>query len=66
MPGEGWFADLDEDEPPDSPARWRPYLQIAGCCLPLRAWFATEDDCLDFIRSSVVGQGLLDEHRGGS
>lgn len=54
----GWFADFDEDE---DDGRWVPVLQVDGCCFTFPAGFNTEQDCLDFIRHSILGKQLLKE-----
>lgn len=49
-----WFADTDEDGPPQG--RWRPYLQTdSSMCIPLEGiWFASKEQCEDFIRTDVL------------
>lgn len=55
----GWFADLDEDQ--KSPM-WQPCLQAQGGVVTnLDISFTTEQDCLDFIRTEVLGCGMFDE-----
>lgn len=55
----GWFADID----PEAPAayQWVPVVQTPGCCFPLPVWFATEDECSDWIDSDIIGLGRLPE-----
>lgn len=60
MSNEGWFADLADEEERDPRCPWQPFLQISGCCFPLPVWFASEEDCMEFIRDDIVGRGLLD------
>lgn len=61
MSDDGWFADLADDDERDPRWPWQPFLQTNGCCFPLRVWFASEKDCVDFIRDEIVGRGLLDD-----
>jgi hypothetical protein len=57
----GWFADPGDkdDDGYDERYPWRPYLQISAGCVPLRLWFASKEDCEQFIRDEVLGKGLL-------
>lgn len=55
----GWFADIDSDQTGEY--RWQPCLQLDGWCPPLPVWFKTEQDCLDFIRTEVISQGIYDD-----
>lgn len=58
-----WFAEQDPDE--DGGALkypWRPVLQLDGMVMRCDGpWFATEQDCLEFIRDNVIPRaGLTD------
>jgi hypothetical protein len=61
MSDRGWFADLADEEERNPRWPWQPFIQITGSCLPLPVWFETEAECLDFIRTDIVGRGLLDQ-----
>lgn len=54
----GWFADIDGEAEPGYP--WQPCLQLDGMCLSFGVWFATEHECVDFIKSNVLGRDLLE------
>ena len=54
----GWFADRSDDR-----AGWSPHLQISGAILPLPVWFDTRDECENFIRAELIGQGWVDGPR---
>jgi hypothetical protein len=53
----GWFADID----PDVDHRWQPCLQLGGWCPSMPVWFKSEQECLDFIRDEIIGQGMYDQ-----
>lgn len=57
----GWFACNEGDETevsnPDFP--WQPVLQLPGHQVSLDIWFRTEDECLRFITTDVIGKGLF-------
>ncbi|MFD9739457.1 hypothetical protein [Umezawaea sp. NPDC059074] len=55
----GWFADVDPDVSDDH--TWQPCLLLDDVRLSLDLWFATEEECLAFIRKEVVGRGVLGE-----
>lgn len=56
----GWFADIDEDTGPSDPYRWQPCLETGAGHIPcFSVWFATEDECTQWIRENVLGVGLL-------
>jgi len=55
----GWFADVDPDVSDDH--TWQPCLLLDDIRLSLDLWFATEEECLAFIRKDVVGRGVLGE-----
>lgn len=57
----GWFADPSDEDDRVEGAPWQPFLQTSGCCFPLPVWFETKDACDDFIRSSILGRGHLDD-----
>lgn len=52
----GWTA-MPLSDPPDPGHPWHPCLQIAGALLGLETYFASEEDCLDFIHNEVLGAG---------
>lgn len=58
-----WFADRDEPGEEFAPGSlWRAWLQCDGFVLHLEGTaFATEADCLDFIRENCLGATLLDD-----
>lgn len=59
----GWFADVDEDGSEGYP--WAMFLQVDGFCYRLgEVWFPNEQECLDYIRSDVLGLGMFDEDNG--
>lgn len=55
-----WYADYDEDG--DDATPWRPGLQLDGMVMTCDGpWFATEQDCLEFLRDTVIPRaGLTD------
>lgn len=56
-PGRGWFARLGDDD--DAfPGYWQPTLQLDGLQVPSGIGFTTEEDCLDFIRTEILGKGM--------
>lgn len=55
----GWFADLVDEEERDDRWPWAVFLQIPGECHQLTPTFATEEDCLDFIRRHVLGKQIM-------
>lgn len=50
-----WFADLDHEA---AEPTWRPFLQIAGACVPLEIGFHSRKECEDFILSDVLSAPL--------
>jgi hypothetical protein len=54
----GWFADIDEGTP-SGDMQWAPFLQLDWGAPSMDVWFASEEDCLRFIREEVVGKGVL-------
>lgn len=53
----GWFADRDDSA---APHNWAAFLQLDGMCLRLDgAWFSSEQDCAEFIRTDILGKGEL-------
>jgi len=54
----GWFADVDEERCGDYV--WQPVLQLDGACLALSTWFNSEEACVQFIQTEIVGRCLLD------
>lgn len=57
---EGWFADIDEDKATPG-FEWQPFLQTGSSCLPIEVWFSSKQNCLDWIKTHVLGQGLYDD-----
>lgn len=56
---EGWFAEFDREASAGVP--WRPVLQLDGGHAPdLDIWFASQQECEDWIRDNVIGRGMLD------
>lgn len=58
----GWFAERVPDDDPDFEPRWpyRATLQLPGFIVTTQGpWFATETECLDFIRQDIIGKGQL-------
>jgi hypothetical protein len=56
----GWFADVDPDETGEH--RWQACLETGTGIVPsVSIWFATEDDCTQWIRDNVLGVGMLPE-----
>lgn len=57
-PARGWFADIDEEA--TGAHRWQACLETGTGIVPsISIWFATEEDCLQWIRENVLGVGLL-------
>lgn len=54
----GWFADIDKEARSDY--AYQPCLQLNGMCLSFDVWFATEEECLDFIHNEVIGQVMYE------
>lgn len=53
----GWLADVDEDQ--EGAFVWRAVLQLVGIQVVTDGpWFDTEDACLEFIETEIVGKGL--------
>ena len=59
MRNEGWFADTNRESNPRWP--WQPCLQTDSGCFDIEIWFQTEAECLAFIKSEIIGKGLMDE-----
>lgn len=57
----GWFADADIS--PDHRRAWQPNIQVDGAILPLPVWLDTKEECEQFIRDYLVGQGWIDGPR---
>lgn len=58
----GWFADLADEEQRDERWPWAAFLQMESECHRLDGtWFATKEQCEDFIRSEILGRGLLQD-----
>lgn len=55
-----WFADVSDPEDAVEGSPYQPFIQTAGGCFPLPLWFATEQECRDWIAEYVVGAGLED------
>jgi hypothetical protein len=56
----GWFADLADEDERDERWPWQVFLQLETECHAMAGvWFATKEQCENFIRTKVVGQGLL-------
>lgn len=53
----GWFADVSDEADRTEGFPWQPFLQLDGLCLPLPMWFATEEECVVFIRTEIIGRG---------
>jgi hypothetical protein len=53
----GWWAEHTDD---DSAFPWVPTLQTEGCCFSLPIRFAAEEECIDWIKSHVIGVGFLE------
>lgn len=57
----GWFADWDEEA-----KGWQPCIQTPALInSSLEIWFPSEEACLDFIRTEVLGQGEYGLQRTG-
>lgn len=65
MSENGWWAEHTDAD--DRRYPWVPTLQSEGCCFSLPIWFASEEECLDWIKSDIIGLGFLDreEESGG-
>jgi purine nucleoside phosphorylase len=58
----GWFTEHVSEDDPDFNAKhpYRATLQLPGWVVTTQGpWFETEADCDDFIRTEIVGMGLL-------
>lgn len=55
----GWFADVDKDA--GTRFIWQPCLQLEGGVSELPIWFESEADCLEFIKTDVIGLGMLND-----
>ena len=53
-----WYAEYDREAPEGYP--YRPNLQLDGYCCDFDIWFATEAECLDFIKTQIM-TATLDE-----
>ena len=57
MIGNYWWAEWDERY--SGTYRWRPVLQCDGFTVTCDGpWFATERECLDFVRREIVGAAV--------
>lgn len=53
----GWYAEEDPEVATDY--RWRPALQANGWAGELDGiWFQTEQACIDWIKTEILGHGL--------
>jgi hypothetical protein len=43
-----------------APSRGYRRLQTEGCCFSLPIRFAAEEECIDWIKSHVIGVGFLE------
>ncbi len=55
----GWFADTSDDAPKNFP--YQPCLQLDGMCMDFDIWFATREECEEWIRKEVIGQEMFDD-----
>jgi PadR family transcriptional regulator, regulatory protein PadR len=55
----GWFSDIDPEEAPSETHQWQPCLQLDGWCPNFDVWFASKEECDDFIRRDILGQPML-------
>lgn len=55
-----WWAEHDPENALSRDYPWRPTLQVgSGMCISLEGVsFGSEEDCLDFIRTEIIGAGL--------
>lgn len=54
-----WFADVDQDQSESSPYRWQPCFETGEGLIPsLPLWFASREECEDWIRLNVIGAPL--------
>ena len=57
-PKRGWFAEIDDEAATEY--KWRPVLQADGWLGELGdIWFRTEQECLDWIKTEILGHGML-------
>lgn len=47
-----WFADVDREQRGDY--IWQPVLQLGGMCSSMSTWFASKQECEDFIREEIL------------
>ncbi|MGW6913722.1 hypothetical protein ACWGB8_07870 [Kitasatospora sp. NPDC054939] len=56
----GWFACFETEGEGFSPGYpWQAVLQLEGLMVSTGMWFRSEAECMDFIRTQVIGQPLL-------
>lgn len=56
---DGWFAAIDPDAGVHN-WQWQPCLRLDGDLYRLGTWFQTEEDCLSYIATKIMGQGFAD------
>lgn len=58
MSARGWFGDVDPEAQSDY--QWQPCLETGTGHVPcFDVWFATEAECVEWIRENVIGVGML-------
>jgi hypothetical protein len=51
----GWFADVDNAEPPEMPGKWQPCLETGTGIIPsFDMWFDTKEACETYIREELL------------
>ena len=58
----GWFSDIgnDEEDKLTYHKMWQPCLELGTGFIPcIEAWFATEAECDNFIKTDILGQPFL-------
>lgn len=60
-----WFANITNDVADHPDAKWQPFLQADGACIPLAVWFHSEQECVAFIDEHLnTERSADDEDRG--
>ena len=58
----GWFSDVDAEQEGESEYVWQPCLETGTGHIPsVGIWFKSKSECDDFIRTTILGHGMLDD-----
>ena len=58
--GNGWWAEMDEEQSRVGEYCWHPTLQVDGIQHNVDVWLSSQEACEEFIRREILGQGMLD------